>query len=99
MDQSLIDRSPPRAARLAADQVPDPVAELVALHRLLDLEGARTRQIDADVLADAAGSGAEADDAAAEERRLLDVVGAEDDGLARALPDARDLSLHGLARR
>src|SRR6185436_3614291 len=80
------------------DQIPDGVAVLVALRRLLDLQRARARQLDADVLADAAGTRAEHDHPIAEEHGLLDVVGDEDDGLVRALPDARDLFLHGLAR-
>src|SRR5688572_12899928 len=80
------------------DQIPDLIAELVALRRLLDLERARARQVDADVLADAPGAGAQHHHAVAEEHRLLDVVGDEHDGLARALPDARHFLLHGLAR-
>src|SRR6267143_5052582 len=87
-----------RALRLVADEVPDVVAVFEALHRLLHREVARAREVDAHFLADARGAGGEDDDAVAEEYRLLDVVGDEDDGLARALPELDELFLHGLAR-
>src|SRR5467141_2927418 len=86
------------ALGLAADEVPDVVAVFEALHRLLHREIARAREVDAHFLADARGAGGEDDDAVAEEDRLLDVVGDEDDGLARALPELDELFLHGLAR-
>src|SRR4029078_11004837 len=47
------------AARLLADQVPDGVAVLVALRRLLDLEGARARQLERHRLAHAPWARAE----------------------------------------
>src|SRR5437762_6170704 len=87
-----------RALGLAADEVPDVVAVFEALHRLLHREVARARKVDAHLFADARGTGGEDDDAVAEEYRLLDVVGDEDDGLARALPELDQLLLHGLAR-
>src|SRR6266850_1409857 len=87
-----------RALRLAADEVPDVVAVFEALHRLLHREVARAGKVDAHLLADARGAGGEDDDAVAEEYRFLDVVGDEDDGLARALPELDELFLHGLAR-
>src|SRR5256712_3630932 len=86
------------ALRLAADEVPDVVAVFEALHRLLDGEVARAREVDAHLLADARRAGGEDDDAIAEEDGLLDVVGNEDDGLARAIPELDQLFLHGLAR-
>src|SRR5882762_1053355 len=86
------------ALGLAADEVPDVVAVFEALHRLLHREVARAREVDAHFLADTRGAGAEDDDAVAEEYRLLDVVGDEDDGLARALPELYQLFLHGPAR-
>src|SRR5438309_1935055 len=46
----------------------------------------------------AAGTRREDDHAVAEVHRLLDVVRDEDDGLAGALPQARQLFLHRLAR-
>src|SRR6266446_9898850 len=87
-----------RALRLAADEVPDVVAVFEALHRLLHREVARAGKVDAHLLADARGAGGEDDDAVAEEYRLLDIVGDEDNGLARALPELDELFLHGLAR-
>src|SRR6267143_3310858 len=72
-----------RALRLAADEVPDVVAVFEALHRLLHREVARAGKVDAHLFADARGAGGEDDDAVAEEYGLFDVVGDEDDGLAR----------------
>src|SRR5467141_4061870 len=86
------------ALGLAADEVPDVVAVFEALHRLLHREVARAGKVDAHLLADARGASGEDDDAVAEEYRLLDVVGDEDDGLARALPELDELLLHGFAR-
>src|SRR5712664_3811362 len=86
------------ALGLAADEVPDVVAVFEALHRLLHREVAGAGKVDAHLFADARGAGGEDDDAVAEEYRLLDVVGDEDDGLARALPELDEFFLHGLAR-
>src|SRR2546421_11223688 len=83
------------ALRLAADEVPDVVAVFEALHRLLHREVARAGKVDAHLFADASGAGGEDDDAVAEEDGLLDVVGDEDGGLARALPELDPLLLHG----
>ena len=52
------------------------------------------RQVDRDLGLDAAGPRAHDDDAAAEEDRLLDVVGDEQHGLLLALPDAEQQLLH-----
>src|SRR6266850_1698156 len=87
-----------RALRLAADEIPDVVAVFEALHRLLHREVARAGKVDAHLFADASGAGGEDDDAVAEEDGLFDVVGDEDDGLARALPELDQFFLHGLAR-
>src|SRR6266850_601756 len=87
-----------RALRLAADEIPDVVAVFEALHRLLHREVARAGKVDAHLFADASGASGEDDDAVAEEYGLFDVVGDEDDGLARALPELDQLFLHGLAR-
>src|SRR5438046_7794005 len=87
-----------RALGLAADEVPDVVAVVEALHRRLHREVARARKVDAHLFADARGAGGEDDDAVAEEDGLLDVVGDENDGLTRALPELDQLLLHGLAR-
>src|SRR4051812_17943353 len=75
-------------SRLAADEIPDVIAVFVALHRLLDLQPSRARQLDLHFLADAPGARSQHDDAIAEINGLLDVVRHEDDGLAGALPQA-----------
>src|SRR5262245_55666392 len=87
-----------KAPRFNTNQVPDLVAVFVALHRLLDLEAARAGEIDLDLLPDPSRACAEHHDAIAEVDRFLDVVRDEDDGLAGALPEARQLFLHRLAR-
>src|SRR5438067_3086337 len=86
------------ALGFAANEIPNVVTVLVAARGLLDLELARPWQVDRYLLANAARSGSEDDDAVAEIHRLLDVVSDEDDGLARARPEAHHFLLHRLAR-
>ena len=64
-----------------------------ALQGLFNLQAAGAREVDLDLLADAAGAGGEDDDAVAEIDGFVDVVGDEDDGLAGALPQAGELFL------
>src|SRR4051812_4615648 len=63
----------------------------------LDVEGARARQVDREIVGHAGRAGGENDDAAPEEHGLADPVGDEDDGLAALLPDAEELQIHLLA--
>jgi hypothetical protein len=49
-----------------------------ALQGLLDLQAAAAREVDLDLLADAAGAGGEDDDAVAEIDGFVDVVGDEE---------------------
>src|SRR5712691_3035912 len=67
---------------------------LVGLH----LEGARMRELDAEIVGHARRPRGEHDHARAEKHRLGDAVGDEDDGLLRFLPDAQQLDVHLLAR-
>src|SRR5881394_1864520 len=62
-------------AGLAADHVPDMVAVFMALHRLLDLETPRPRQLDLHLFPDAPGPCGEHDHPIAQIDRFLDVVG------------------------
>src|SRR5258708_3158130 len=86
------------ALRLAANEVPDVLAVLVALDRFFDLEAARAREFDLHLFLDAPRTRGQHDDAVAEVDRLVDVVGDEDDGLLGALPEERHFLLHRLAR-
>src|SRR6516162_5384167 len=65
----------------------------VALERLAD-HAARSGHVDANVVEDAAGPGGEHDHAIGEVHRFVDVVGDEDHGLARAVPDIEQERLH-----
>jgi hypothetical protein len=60
----------------------------------LDVEGARVRQLDREVVGHARRPGGEDDDPAAEKHRLRDAMGDEQDRLAGLLPDAQQLEVH-----
>src|SRR6185312_1831442 len=84
---------------LHSEQLVDP--SRVAAERLvrLQVERARVRQLDREVVGHPGRPGGEDDDARAEEDRLGDAVGDEEDRLARFLPDPEQLEVHLLARQ
>src|SRR5437899_470507 len=79
---------------LGTDLFDEPFLQPDEFRRGLDLVGSRVGQIDRDLGLDAAGTGAHDDDAAAEENRLFDIMGDEQDGLLLAFPDAEQHFLH-----
>src|SRR6185295_1480936 len=84
---------------LHSEQLVDPPR--VAAERLvrLQVERARVRQLDREVVGHPGRPGGEDDDARAEKDRLGDAVGDEEDRLARFLPDPEQLEVHLLARQ
>src|SRR5690606_4892179 len=83
-----------RQPSLHAEQPVDaPRVRPEALVRL-QVERARTRQLDLEVVRHARRTGGEDDDARAEEHRLGDAVRHEHDRLAGFLPDAQQLEVH-----
>src|SRR6185369_1475123 len=79
---------------LGADLLDEPFLQTDEFRRGLDLVRSRVGQVDCDLGLDAAGTGAHDDDAAAEENRLLDIMGDEQHGLLLAFPDAEQHFLH-----
>src|SRR5688572_24752449 len=83
---------------VAGDEPPDLVLVLDETLRPLDLECARTWQVDGDVGNDPSWAPRHDDDTIGEEHRLVDLVRHEEHGLARRVPDPQELGLHELSR-
>ncbi len=83
-----------RLQHLFPDEMEDAIEQRAELPGRDQLERARTRQVDGDHILDPAGTGGHDHHLVAEQDRLLDRVGDEQDRLVRPVEDAHQLFLH-----